>query len=590
MKRFDITDMEGIEKEFYNMFRNKMAFFDGDPKQGGKRITLHEHLEAMGIKYIPTGDYERMKIVREESYRNELHELIERRKWNAGIETSESDIKEFRRIWLIGELERIKGWEESNPQDRPENLLELKRYANYINNELSILEIPQQWKSLPNLREYLLCLNRLLSKLPNKLSTLFPRANINNQWNDSARLLPNEYLAATQRYGQLDFINDADVLSNIRLDPDFAFFLNEEHIEFQQVEQQVDKIQSVLDYLQKCQTYTSDFDINTVEANKTVFWNIIVGLDEITNWLYDLFRQLNSRLPTPRVAPFQSEFLQHDNKESYSIPLTANYRETNIWLKNRLHLALFHADDKVDKVWMHDFLSEIKTDFTRSEIIFRKHLDHYLENRKKYIQHNNLYSEFFEEQGGFSEDMLQSLTNRVQTMYLNGKHALMPEILVGRIYANNFMINRLNKWREENSQPTVSVPLADHRPNNFNRPMHLAEVRKWFIQLAENNSKNGKPFLTIEQVGQFIERAFVGNVTIQKLTLNMAEGERTSITKLFYLFYQRCTNDYAIEPTKHCKEKYVRLLTDNFTNYNYNTVFGTFNNSRNAPKQWNTTV
>ena len=134
--------------------------------------------------------------------------------------------------------------------------------------------------------------------------------------------------------------------------------------------------------------------------------------------------------------------------------------------------------------------------------------------------------------------------------------------------------------------PTTSTsPASDKQINIFNS-MPLDEVRRWFMQLADNNSTNGKPFLTPEQVEQFIERAFLGHTNIPDLTFNVADGERTSITKLFYLFYQRCTNDYAIEPTKHCKEKYVRLLTDHFTNYKYKTVFSTFNNSKNAPKQW----
>lgn len=137
---------------------------------------------------------------------------------------------------------------------------------------------------------------------------------------------------------------------------------------------------------------------------------------------------------------------------------------------------------------------------------------------------------------------------------------------------------------------TSSSLTTDSRINIFNPPMTIDEIEKWFIQLANNKSKNGKPFLTVEQVHQFISRAFLGKSEEPKLRINMAEGERTSITKLFYLYYQRCIQDYAIEPTKQCKEKYVRLLTDNFTNYNYDTVFGTFNNSRNAPKQWNTPI
>ncbi|QJW90749.1 hypothetical protein HNV11_15845 [Spirosoma taeanense] len=141
------------------------------------------------------------------------------------------------------------------------------------------------------------------------------------------------------------------------------------------------------------------------------------------------------------------------------------------------------------------------------------------------------------------------------------------------------------KDSQHNDSDTSTPAAIDDQKNNFNS-MALQEVRQWFIKLADNNSKNGKPFLTAEQVEQFIERAFVGSANIPKLTFNIAKSERTSVTKLFYLYYQRCTQDYAVESTKHCKQKYVQLLTDHFTNYEYKTVFDTFNNSQNAKKDW----
>ncbi|GAB3955417.1 hypothetical protein GCM10028805_43030 [Spirosoma harenae] len=138
-----------------------------------------------------------------------------------------------------------------------------------------------------------------------------------------------------------------------------------------------------------------------------------------------------------------------------------------------------------------------------------------------------------------------------------------------------------------NGTPFASPdPQPDSRNNIFNHPLSLDEVKKWFVQLAENKSTNGKPFLTTGQVDQFIDRAFVGKTDLPKLTLNIAEGERDSVKKLFYLFFKRCTQDYAIEPTTQCKEKYVRLLTDNFSNYNYEIVFNTFNKPKNSNKKW----
>ncbi|GAB3018973.1 hypothetical protein [Spirosoma pulveris] len=473
MPIFDIMDKEGFSNWFKETYRSRAAFYDGDPEQGGKRITFFEHLESMGINFIPTSDFERMKIVREESYRNELKELMDRRKWNAGIETNESDIKEFRRLWLTDELDRIKGWENSNPQDRPENLLELKKYTRYINIEFETLEIiSQQWKPLSNLNEYLLHLNRLLAGLPNKLALLFPHAKLlpKDQWSESNRLLPNDYLAAVHRYSRLDFNCDIDLLQNIRLDPDFAFYLKDPSVSVKRIREQADNIQNVFDYLRMCQTYTSDFDINNVDKGKTALWSVISGITEIMDWLVSLSELLNSCLPKTQNDLASSTAFYTDDKGNISLSKTANYRDTNIWLRNRLHLALVSADDTVVN-WINSFLSDLKVEPDRAEIVFNKHREHYLTQRQQYIQHNNLYSEFFDKQGGFSEDMLQALTNRVQTMYLNSTHSLLPETLVERVYANNFMLNRLNAWKVENdTHNSLHTSIGTER-NTLNQPI-----------------------------------------------------------------------------------------------------------------------
>jgi hypothetical protein len=587
MPIIDITDKEGFINWFKKTYRNKIAYYDGDPQKGGKRITMHEHFDSMGIKFTPTGDYERLKIVREESYRHTLQEVIERRKWNAGIETSESDIKEFRQLWLADELEHIKGWEESN-QERPENLLELKKYTRYINIELETLEIHQQWKPLPNLNEYLLRLNRLLTEIPNKLVRLFPLINIlpKKQWDETARLKPEEYLAATHRYIKLGFSNDTSLLENIRLDPDFMFFLKDKNTDPQRITEQFDNIQNTLDYLRMCQVYTSDFDINKADEDKVVFWTVTSGIADIMDWLDSLSILLHSCLPKIAPAPALSTPLYSDDQGNFSIEKTSNYRETNIWLINRLHLALVSADDTMVR-WMDTFMSDLNAEPDRAEKVFHRHRDYYLEQRQQYIRYNNLFSEFFEKQGGFSESMLQTLTNRVQTMYLNSTHTLMPETLVERVYANNFMINRLNAWRTETS-PLTSTPTAnDKRPNAFNKHMPLDEVRKWFIQLAESNSKNGNPFLTVEQVEQFIERAFVGIPFTEKLSMNEKPGDKRNVVGLFHLFYTHCmTHKHKtgkIDPSATAK-KYILLLTDYFSNWTFDEVKDNFRQAGNWKK------
>ena len=137
------------------------------------------------------------------------------------------------------------------------------------------------------------------------------------------------------------------------------------------------------------------------------------------------------------------------------------------------------------------------------------------------------------------------------------------------------------------SPATSTLPATDTRKNTFNS-MPLDEVKRWFIQLAENNSKNGKPFLTIEQVEQFIERAFVGNTNIQKLTLNYANREKLILWKLFYQYYQNCVSiDRSVERGVQCRDKYIKLLTDNFTNFIFEKVKDNFSKSNQVEKDWN---
>jgi hypothetical protein len=126
----------------------------------------------------------------------------------------------------------------------------------------------------------------------------------------------------------------------------------------------------------------------------------------------------------------------------------------------------------------------------------------------------------------------------------------------------------------------------DKRQNVYNS-MHLDEVRKWFIQLSENNSKSGKPFLTIGQVEQFIERAFVGNMDIPAPTLNATDREKGKIVGLFHLFYDHCNTHQPkvgkIDPLATA-EKYIKLLTSNLDRWTFDEVKNNFRRGGNWKK------
>ena len=101
--------------------------------------------------------------------------------------------------------------------------------------------------------------------------------------------------------------------------------------------------------------------------------------------------------------------------------------------------------------------------------------------------------------------------------------------------------------------------------------MPLSIPKDHFKVFTENNSKNGRPFLTVEQLDAFINKAFCGNQSIpaQKLN-NDLKGETIKIQNVFYVFYCNTVKDYF--PTDNCRDKFIRLLTDNFTGWDFDKV------------------
>ena len=122
------------------------------------------------------------------------------------------------------------------------------------------------------------------------------------------------------------------------------------------------------------------------------------------------------------------------------------------------------------------------------------------------------------------------------------------------------------------------------KENKFNK-VSLPIVVKYFMQLAKNKSANGKPFLTNEEVMQFVDKAFCENTDTKKVTINAKHGEQFMIWKLFYNFFNDCTLNSEYENKKQGnKGKYVSLLTNNIANWEYKQVFANF--SKSDVKYW----
>ena len=115
-----------------------------------------------------------------------------------------------------------------------------------------------------------------------------------------------------------------------------------------------------------------------------------------------------------------------------------------------------------------------------------------------------------------------------------------------------------------------SLPDWVKRKNEFNNAPLIA-VRNYFMQLAAPAGKREVAFLTPDQVDIFIRKAFLNEGWQPEQKLNVGKRDQVCVRSLFYKFYTDCTTKESIamgiEGTIQCKDKYVRLLTDNFTNY-----------------------
>ena len=134
------------------------------------------------------------------------------------------------------------------------------------------------------------------------------------------------------------------------------------------------------------------------------------------------------------------------------------------------------------------------------------------------------------------------------------------------------------------SKLSPSTPSANKTEKNVFNSMPLDEVRKWFTQLVESNSKNGNTFLTSENVDIFIDRAFGGELFAEKLSINEKIGDKANVIGLFHLFYTYCITHQSgrgkIDPNATA-EKYIRLITDYFDNWTFEQVKNNFRSGGN---------
>lgn len=133
-----------------------------------------------------------------------------------------------------------------------------------------------------------------------------------------------------------------------------------------------------------------------------------------------------------------------------------------------------------------------------------------------------------------------------------------------------------NKVNDE-SDVTISDGINLDNINNKFNGMPLAMVREHFKTLL-SKSKNGQPHLSNEKFNIFFDTIFIKGKTLEgsKIEMNLGRGERKIITSIFYQFYSKSINSMTIEGNTQTKDKYVKLLTDNFLNFEYVKVNNNF--------------
>lgn len=107
--------------------------------------------------------------------------------------------------------------------------------------------------------------------------------------------------------------------------------------------------------------------------------------------------------------------------------------------------------------------------------------------------------------------------------------------------------------------------------NLFCSSMPIKKAVEHFSKFEELN-KNKKPFLTKEQLDLFIRKAFYKQPDIQKQRFNYnSDRENGLIISHFHKFYSLALNE-DFENSSQCRDKYIKLLCDNFTNWDFEKV------------------
>jgi hypothetical protein len=139
-----------------------------------------------------------------------------------------------------------------------------------------------------------------------------------------------------------------------------------------------------------------------------------------------------------------------------------------------------------------------------------------------------------------------------------------------------------NKDLKRNEIIEAFFSKIENEENLFCPGMPIKIPIEHFKVFVDRKNKSGNTYLTNEEFISFIKRAFINDKSIAKITLKIGNGERGFAVKRFYEFFTMAANEY--EKTNQCRDKYLRLVTDNFNNWSYAKLKNNFTNK--TKKNW----
>lgn len=347
-----------------------------------------------------------------------------------------------------------------------------------------------------------------------------------------------------------------------------------------------------------------DITENELKVNSL---NELARQESFTKFLSSI-TDLKNKFQVPSVLTKDDLLHSHKNQDHLigttvlsDPPIPNNYKKAFELFKN--YYATFqlerqkHLFEEGGNSWneanIKDVIEEIELWISETKNIkwkdCRKNINGYIQN-----SHSSQH-EYLRLANGFYEGYLMS--------YEQCSESSTAAIVYGRYFLfYEYLKERLKELQPPaiTDQPNELQPQIDKLSNSsndekkesinqFNKLMPIELAVNHFKVFTNTNYKKEKiPFLSNEAFELFIQKAFYEKKEIAKQKLNVGPTEKSFIVKRFYEFYQIGIGANADSPdyegTTQCRQKYIELLTDNFTNWTFEDIKKNFGNK--TKRKW----